>query len=310
MVFDGEKCPRRDNACLPHPAAELLPEAPSAADERRARILGIIYFALAALPLFGLGQRFLPEDERDDYLRGHLAKLTSVTQVDKDELRQELAEIRKRGTLRYLRPDGKSQVTVEYRNGKPARAHTLVVSTQHTDPEMESADVRRVIEPYVFAALPEPAPSEGFADRVIELSSPDAAELAPLSRTWDTLAHCILPVATLTYGSLAYLSRQVRAGLLEVAQSDFMRAALAKDFPGIGWIGLSDMNEARSFGITGTPGFLVNGRVISGAQPLEEFEAVFDELRAAYAGERREVAAAAYEPKMNVTPNAVAQKDD
>jgi protein-disulfide isomerase len=39
----------------------------------------------------------------------------------------------------------------------------------------------------------------------------------------------------------------------------------------------SDMNEARSFGITGTPGFLVNGRVISGAQPLEEFEAVFDE---------------------------------
>jgi protein-disulfide isomerase len=40
---------------------------------------------------------------------------------------------------------------------------------------------------------------------------------------------------------------------------------------------LSDMNEARSFGITGTPGFLVNGRVISGAQPLSEFETVFNE---------------------------------
>lgn len=40
---------------------------------------------------------------------------------------------------------------------------------------------------------------------------------------------------------------------------------------------LADMNEARSFGITGTPGFLVNGRVISGAQPLSEFEAVFNE---------------------------------
>jgi predicted DsbA family dithiol-disulfide isomerase len=39
----------------------------------------------------------------------------------------------------------------------------------------------------------------------------------------------------------------------------------------------ADMKEARSFGITGTPGFLVNGRVISGAQPLSEFEAVFDE---------------------------------
>lgn len=40
---------------------------------------------------------------------------------------------------------------------------------------------------------------------------------------------------------------------------------------------VSDMNEARSFGITGTPGFLVNGRVISGAQPVSAFEAVFDE---------------------------------
>jgi protein-disulfide isomerase len=39
----------------------------------------------------------------------------------------------------------------------------------------------------------------------------------------------------------------------------------------------ADMNEARSFGITGTPGFLVNGRVISGAQPLSEFETVFNE---------------------------------
>jgi len=70
-----------------------------------------------------------------------------------------MAEARHSGEAPLLGPDAKSQVTVEYRNGKPARAHTLVVSTQHTDPEMESADVRRVIEPYVFAALP-----EGFVD--------------------------------------------------------------------------------------------------------------------------------------------------
>ncbi|MCG6950456.1 MAG: DsbA family protein [Acidobacteria bacterium] len=39
----------------------------------------------------------------------------------------------------------------------------------------------------------------------------------------------------------------------------------------------ADMTEARSFGITGTPGFLVNGRVVSGAQPIEEFEKIIDE---------------------------------
>ena len=37
------------------------------------------------------------------------------------------------------------------------------------------------------------------------------------------------------------------------------------------------MTEARGFGITGTPGFLVNGRVLTGAQPIEEFEAIIDE---------------------------------
>ncbi len=50
-------------------------------------------------------------------------------------LTKRLATLRKRGTLRYLRPDGKSQVTVEYRNGKPFRVDTVVISTQH-DPDV------------------------------------------------------------------------------------------------------------------------------------------------------------------------------
>jgi S-adenosylmethionine synthetase len=70
-----------------------------------------------------------------------------------------MAEARHSGREPLLGPDSKSQVTVEYRDGKPRRAHTIVVSTQHTDPEMESADVRKVIEPYVLQAMP-----EGFVD--------------------------------------------------------------------------------------------------------------------------------------------------
>jgi S-adenosylmethionine synthetase len=70
-----------------------------------------------------------------------------------------MADARHSGAAPLLGPDAKSQVTVEYRDGKPVRAHTIVVSTQHTDANMESADVRKVIEPYVFNALP-----EGFID--------------------------------------------------------------------------------------------------------------------------------------------------
>ncbi len=49
------------------------------------------------------------------------------------KLAKKLTEVRKNGMLKYLRPDGKSQVTIEYRNGVPARVDTVVLSTQHDD---------------------------------------------------------------------------------------------------------------------------------------------------------------------------------
>ncbi len=70
-----------------------------------------------------------------------------------------LSEARHSGAEPRLGPDSKSQLTIAYRDGRPVRAHTIVVSAQHTDPDMESPDVRRMIEPYVRAALP-----EGFID--------------------------------------------------------------------------------------------------------------------------------------------------
>ena len=57
------------------------------------------------------------------------------------KLTRKLAEVRKNGTLKYLRPDGKSQVTIEYdEEGKPARIEAVVLSTQH-DP----SDCRNVL---------------------------------------------------------------------------------------------------------------------------------------------------------------------
>ena len=58
------------------------------------------------------------------------------------KLARRLTAVRKDGTLPYLRPDGKTQVTVEYRDGVPYRVDTVVISSQHA-PEVELADIRR-----------------------------------------------------------------------------------------------------------------------------------------------------------------------
>lgn len=71
------------------------------------------------------------------------------------KLSRRLAEVRKSGLLDYLRPDGKTQVTVEYVDGKPVRVDTIVISTQH-GPEVELATIEKdliehVIKPIVPA---------------------------------------------------------------------------------------------------------------------------------------------------------------
>jgi S-adenosylmethionine synthetase len=72
-------------------------------------------------------------------------------------LAKKLTEVRKSGLLDYLRPDGKSQVTVEYEDGKPVRVDTVVVSTQHSDAvesdQIREDIIREVICPVVPAEL-------------------------------------------------------------------------------------------------------------------------------------------------------------
>jgi len=70
------------------------------------------------------------------------------------EILHSLAEARHSGALVKLGPDSKSQVSLEYRNGKPVRATSIVVSTQH-DEGVSQQDVREMVRPHVIDVLPE-----------------------------------------------------------------------------------------------------------------------------------------------------------
>ena len=71
------------------------------------------------------------------------------------QLTQQLAQVRKKDILDFLRPDGKSQVTVEYVDNKPTEVTTIVVSSQH-DPEVTDSDLREaIIEEVIKKVIPE-----------------------------------------------------------------------------------------------------------------------------------------------------------
>ena len=71
------------------------------------------------------------------------------------KLTRRLAEVRKSGELPYLRPDGKSQVTVEYSSGKPKRIHTVLLSNQHSEEVDNDTISRDLIEKVAKAIIPE-----------------------------------------------------------------------------------------------------------------------------------------------------------
>ncbi len=76
------------------------------------------------------------------------------------KLSMRLAEVRKQGVLPYVRPDGKSQVSVRYENNKPVNVETVVISTQH-DPDVSQAQIKddiikRVIKPILPADFYDP----------------------------------------------------------------------------------------------------------------------------------------------------------
>ena len=82
-------------------------------------------------------------------------ELMPMTIMLAHKLSRQLTDARKKGVLPYLRPDGKSQVTIEYRNDRPFKLHTVVVSSQHS-PDVDLKQLRAdIIEKVIKPVLPQ-----------------------------------------------------------------------------------------------------------------------------------------------------------
>ncbi|QQQ17708.1 methionine adenosyltransferase [Brevundimonas vitis] len=110
------------------------------------------------------------------YASNETPELMPATLQYSHNILKRLAEVRHGGDTR-LEPDAKSQVTIEYVDGKPVRATSIVLSTQHA-PGLSSADVADIVKPHILAVLP-----EGFTDEntvwhinptgIFEIGGPD-----------------------------------------------------------------------------------------------------------------------------------------
>jgi S-adenosylmethionine synthetase len=94
------------------------------------------------------------------YASNETPELMPMPIVLAHRLTRRLAEVRKKGILPWVRPDGKSQVTIEYRDGKPVRVDTIVVSTQHspdvTAKKIEQEIIEKVIKPVMPGKIFDP----------------------------------------------------------------------------------------------------------------------------------------------------------
>ncbi len=97
------------------------------------------------------------------------------------KLSYRLAQVRKQGILNYLRPDGKSQVTVEYVDGKPAKIHTVLLSTQH-DPEINGISDNSKVQEIIRNDLKKYVIDHVFENEEIKLSSDTKILINPSGR--------------------------------------------------------------------------------------------------------------------------------
>ncbi len=88
------------------------------------------------------------------YASNETAELMPMTIVLAHKLTRRLAEVRKKNILNWVRPDGKAQVTIEYKNGKPIGINTIVVSTQHSDAVTSKKIEKDIMEKVIIPVMP------------------------------------------------------------------------------------------------------------------------------------------------------------
>ncbi|MDH7497610.1 MAG: methionine adenosyltransferase [Syntrophomonadaceae bacterium] len=102
------------------------------------------------------------------YATNETAELMPLPILMAHKMAMRLAEVRKQGIVPYLRPDGKTQVTVEYENDRPVRIHTVVISAQH-HPDVSVSTIREDLIEHVAKAV---APPEMLDDKTRYLINP------------------------------------------------------------------------------------------------------------------------------------------
>ena len=88
------------------------------------------------------------------YATNETTELMPMTLVLAHRLTRRLAEVRKKNILPWVRPDGKAQVTIEYKNGKPIRIDTIVVSTQHSEGVTSKKIEKDIMEKVIIPVMP------------------------------------------------------------------------------------------------------------------------------------------------------------
>jgi S-adenosylmethionine synthetase len=88
------------------------------------------------------------------YASNETTELMPMPIILAHRLTRRLAEVRKKGILNWVRPDGKAQVTIEYKNGKPVRIDTIVVSTQHSDAVTSKKIEKDIMEKVIIPVMP------------------------------------------------------------------------------------------------------------------------------------------------------------
>ena len=134
--------------------------------------------------------------------------------IEAHRIAKRLSDVRKSGELPYLRPDGKSQVTVEYEDGKPVRIDTVVVSAQH-DPEVTHEQIFEDVKNHIIMPmLPEDMSTEGM--KIYVNPTGRFVTGGPLGDAGLTGRKIIVD----TYGSAAYMARYVAKNIVAAGIAD------------------------------------------------------------------------------------------